>query len=150
MTKPNEPDPRLADKLSDEPKNESPAESDPGDGSSNADPDSENDTPERRTPERKLPDSVPVFARPRLGERDFIAYSSTRSSQLTGAPERSEARYVPQAPKLYMPPSSAGGEEHEANFPEVPADTWRLFVAIEIPRALKREFMDLAQSFRPR
>jgi 2'-5' RNA ligase len=59
-------------------------------------------------------------------------------------PPRSEAVFVPQEPKLYV--SSSSEEEDDAE----PVDTWRLFVAIELPRTLKREFIDLARSFRPR
>lgn len=60
---------------------------------------------------------------------------------------RTEATFVPQEPKIYVPPAS---DEEENDDDEVPANTWRLFIAIELPRALKREFIDLARSFRPR
>jgi len=60
---------------------------------------------------------------------------------------RTEATFVPHEPTIYVPPAS---DEEENDDDEVPANTWRLFIAIELPRALKREFMDLARSFRPR
>lgn len=56
----------------------------------------------------------------------------------------SEAVFIPSEPKIIR---SAASEEPE----EVDSlDTWRLFVAIELPRKLKRTFADLAGSFRPR
>lgn len=64
---------------------------------------------------------------------------------------QSEAKFIPSEPKIYRAPKSPDEEEEERSFgfPEVPADTQRLFVAIEIPRKLKREFHTLAGSFRP-
>ncbi len=58
---------------------------------------------------------------------------------------RTEATFVPHEPKIYVPPQSDDEEDDL-----IPVDTWRLFVAIELPRTLKREFIDLARSFRPR
>jgi len=65
---------------------------------------------------------------------------------------QSEAKFIPSEPKIYRAPKSPEEEEDERSFgfPEVPADTQRLFVAIEIPRKLKREFHALAGSFRPK
>lgn len=60
---------------------------------------------------------------------------------------RTEATFVPQEPKIYVPPVS--DDEDDEN-DVVAADTWRLFVAIELPRTLKHEFIELARSFRPR
>ena len=60
---------------------------------------------------------------------------------------RTEATFVPQEPKIYVPPVP---DDEKDEKDEVPADTWRLFIAIELPRTLKREFIDLARSFRPR
>lgn len=60
---------------------------------------------------------------------------------------RTEAVFIPREPKLYVPPQADDEEDDEDG---VPADTWRLFIAIELPRTLKREFIDLARSFRPR
>ena len=60
---------------------------------------------------------------------------------------RTEATFVPHEPKIYVPPRS---DDEEDDKDRVPVDTWRLFVAIELPRTLKREFIDLARSFRPR
>jgi len=60
---------------------------------------------------------------------------------------RTEATFVPQESKIYVPPVH---DDEENDDDEVPANTWRLFIAIELPRALKREFIDLARSFRPR
>ena len=60
---------------------------------------------------------------------------------------RTEATFVPQESKIYVPPVH---DDEENDDDEVPANTWRLFIAIELPRVLKREFIDLARSFRPR
>ncbi|MCH7970265.1 MAG: RNA 2',3'-cyclic phosphodiesterase [Chloroflexi bacterium] len=60
---------------------------------------------------------------------------------------RTEATFVPQEPKIYVPPRS---DDEEDDKDRVPVETWRLFIAIELPRKLKREFIDLARSFRPR
>jgi 2'-5' RNA ligase len=60
---------------------------------------------------------------------------------------RTEATFVPQESKIYVPPVH---DDEENDDDDVPANTWRLFIAIELPRALKREFIDLARSFRPR
>ena len=60
---------------------------------------------------------------------------------------RTEATFVPQESKIYVPPVH---DDEENDDDEVPENTWRLFIAIELPRALKREFIDLARSFRPR
>jgi len=56
----------------------------------------------------------------------------------------SEAVFIPSEPKIIR--SAATEEPGEADS----LDTWRLFVAIELPRKLKRTFADLAGSFRPR
>ncbi|MDP6667855.1 MAG: RNA 2',3'-cyclic phosphodiesterase [Dehalococcoidia bacterium] len=64
-------------------------------------------------------------------------------------PPRSEATFVPGEPQLYTPPASDDDDE-EGDSDAESVETWRLFVAIELPRALKREFIDLAKSFRPR
>ena len=60
---------------------------------------------------------------------------------------RTEATFVPQESKIYVPPVH---DDEENDDDDVPANTWRLFIAIELPRVLKREFIDLARSFRPR
>ncbi len=60
---------------------------------------------------------------------------------------RTEATFVPQEPKIYVAPAS---DDDEDDKDEVPTETWRLFIAVELPRTLKREFIDLARSFRPR
>ena len=60
---------------------------------------------------------------------------------------RTEATFVPQESKIYVPPVH---DDEETDDDAVPENTWRLFIAIELPRALKREFIDLARSFRPR
>ncbi len=56
----------------------------------------------------------------------------------------SEAVFIPSEPKIIR--SAATEEPGEADS----LDTWRLFVAIELPMKLKRTFADLAGSFRPR
>jgi RNA 2',3'-cyclic 3'-phosphodiesterase len=64
---------------------------------------------------------------------------------------QSEATYVPSEPKIYRAPGSEDDDDEEQfGFPEVPEGTQRLFIAIEIPRALKREFSELSGSFTPR
>ena len=92
-----------------------------------------------------------VPERTRTG-RDTIELSTARkgAKDVTFI-QRSEATYVPSEPKFYVAPKPEDEEDTpEFGFPEVAENTQRLFIAIEIPRKLKREFLDLANSFRPR
>jgi 2'-5' RNA ligase len=94
-----------------------------------------------------VPSDVPERDRTRGDE----AYSGGRDGSASGYTRQSEATYVPSEPKIYRAPGSDDDDEEEkSGFPEVPENTQRLFIAIEIPRARKREFHDLAKSFRPR
>ncbi|MQF80795.1 MAG: hypothetical protein FI735_01615, partial [SAR202 cluster bacterium] len=63
---------------------------------------------------------------------------------------RSEATYVPKEPKVYVSPDSSEENQEQPEARETPSNTQRLFIAIELPHAIKREFADLARSFRPR
>ena len=94
-----------------------------------------------------VPSDVPERDRSR-GEEP---YYGGRGGSASGFTRQSEATYVPAEPKIYRAPKSADeDDEPEFGFPEVPANTQRLFVVIEIPRAAKREFTQLAGSFSPR
>ena len=78
-------------------------------------------------------------------------YNSRKGSHDATLTPQSEATFVPSEPKIYVAPKSPDEvDEPKFGFPEVAADTQRLFIAIEIPRAAKREFSELANSFRPR
>ena len=78
-------------------------------------------------------------------------YNSRRGSHEGTFTPQSEATFVPSEPKIYVAPKSPDEVvEPEFGFPEVATDTQRLFIAIEIPRTAKREFSELANSFRPR
>ena len=88
------------------------------------------------------PKSAPDPAPTQSPERKYVPFEPLKKFI-----RRTEATFIPQEPKIYVPPVLDDEEEDED---EVPADTWRLFVAIELPRTLKREFIDLARSFRPR
>ena len=95
-----------------------------------------------------VPTVVPE--RPDARNVSIETYTANRGTRETVFVRPSEATYVPSEPKLYAAPGAEDDEEESFGFPEVPADTQRLFVAIEIPRKLKREFAELANSFRPR
>ena len=87
----------------------------------------------------------------RSGRDTIELYTARKGAKDVTFIQRSEATYVPSEPKLYVTPKPEGEEDMpEFGFPEVPENTQRLFIAIEIPRKLKREFLDLANSFRPR
>ena len=86
--------------------------------------------------------SNPKTKPPAVPRREYVPFEE--SNPYT---RRTEATFVPQEPKIYVPRAS-DDEADDENV--VPAETWRLFIAIELPRALKREFIDLARSFRPR
>jgi 2'-5' RNA ligase len=92
------------------------------------------------------PTDVPT----RDSARGEETYYGGRSGSASGFTRQSEATFVPSEPKIYRAPDAKDDDEEEQfGFPEVPADTQRLFIAIEIPRKLKREFIELAGSFRP-
>lgn len=95
---------------------------------------------------------VPTVVPERTGDRTprFEPYTAHKGASDETFTRRSEATYLPSKPKLYVVPKSDDEEEDGFGFPAVPADTQRLFIAIEIPRKLKREFGELARSFRPR
>ncbi len=94
-----------------------------------------------------VPSEVPERDRNRGDE----AYYVGKGGSAFGFVRQSEASYLPAKPRLYVAPGTKKDDEEEKfGFPEVAANTQRLFIAIEIPRKLKREFADLAKSFRPR
>ncbi|MDP7261769.1 MAG: RNA 2',3'-cyclic phosphodiesterase [Dehalococcoidia bacterium] len=94
---------------------------------------------------------VPTEVPDRDPSRGEETYYGGRSGSATGFTRQSEAKYVASEPKLYVAPNSEDDDQEEqSGFPEVPENTHRLFIAIEIPRKLKRDFADLAKSFRPR
>lgn len=101
--------------------------------------------------EDKLTDSwVPS----EVGERDLTRgeepYYGGINGNASGYTRLSEATFKPSDPKIYRAPDFVEGDEEEKfGFPEAPENTERLFIAVEIPRKYKREFLDLAQSFRP-
>jgi len=89
-----------------------------------------------------------------VGERDTTRgeepYYGGINGNASGYTRLSEATYKPSEPKIYRAPDFIeGDDEEEFVFPEAPENTERLFIAVEIPRKFKREFLDLAQSFRP-
>ena len=87
----------------------------------------------------------------RSGRDTIELYTARKGAKDVTFIQRSEATFVASDPKLYVAPKPEGEEDMpEFGFPEVPDNTQRLFIAIEIPRKLKREFLDLANSFRPR
>jgi 2'-5' RNA ligase len=86
--------------------------------------------------------SNPKTKPPAVPGREYVPFEESNPYV-----RRTEATFVPQEPKIYVPRASDDEADDED---VVPAETWRLFIAIELPRALKREFIDLARSFRPR
>lgn len=95
------------------------------------------------------PTEVPE--RTRSGRDTIELYTARKGAKDVTFVQRSEATYVPSEPKFYVAPKPEDEEDKpEFGFPEVAENTQRLFIAIEIPRKLKREFLDLANSFRPR
>jgi len=78
-------------------------------------------------------------------------YYGGRGGTAFGFVRQSEANFVPTEPKLYIAPGTEDNDgEEQFGFPDVPANTQRLFIAIEIPRAVKRELSELPGSFIPR
>jgi 2'-5' RNA ligase len=99
----------------------------------------------------KSPDEFVPTEAVRDRNRGDEPYYGGRGGNTSKSTRPSEAKYMPSEPKLYVAPGSEDDDEEEQfGFPEVAPDTQRLFIAIEIPRRLKREFADLAKSFRPR
>jgi 2'-5' RNA ligase len=85
-----------------------------------------------------------------IGEEPYHGGRGRGGSSLTYT-RQSEANYVPAEPKLYVAPGMEDDDDEEKfGFPEVPENTQRLFISIEIPRAVKRELADLPKSFIPR
>ena len=124
--------------------------SDPDEGSGpisdadNADESSGDDEPTEWTP-------TVVPEKTRSGRDTIELYTARKGAKDVTFIQRSEATYVPSEPKFYVAPKAEDEEDTpEFGFPEVAENTQRLFIAIEIPRKLKREFLDLANSFRPR
>jgi len=96
-----------------------------------------------------VPSVVPQRDR-NIGEEPYHGGRGRGGSSLTYSP-KSEANYVPAEPKLYVAPGMEDDDgEEKFGFPEVPENTQRLFIAIEIPRSVKRELTDLPKSFIPR
>ena len=81
---------------------------------------------------------------------DFEPYAGHKDASDRRFIPRSEATYVPKEPKVYVSPDSSEENHEQPGDPETPRNTQRLFIAIELPRAIKREFAGLARSFRPR
>ncbi|MBT4126714.1 MAG: RNA 2',3'-cyclic phosphodiesterase [Chloroflexi bacterium] len=95
------------------------------------------------------PSSVPQRDRSR-GELPYYGGRGRTGEAGTSFTRQTEAKFIPSEPKFYRAPDAKDEDEEEQfGFPEVPENTQRLFIAIEIPRKLKREFLDLAGSFRP-
>lgn len=107
----------------------------------------DSDAPKAKT--KYVPTTVPIRTRTR-GE-SLETYGSNRSGRDGVYTRRSEAKFVPSEPKFYVAPKDPNvPEEPEFGFPEVPENTQRLFIAIEVPRTVKRDLVELSQSFRPR
>lgn len=98
------------------------------------------DSESRTAPPESEPSSTPKSTPQPAPDREYVPFEPFNPYV-----QRTEATFVPQEPKIYVPPVSDDEEEEQ-----VPTETWRLFIAIELPRALKREFIELARSFRPR
>ena len=81
---------------------------------------------------------------------DFEPYAGHKDASDRRFIPRSEATYLPKEPKVYVSPDSSEENHEQPGDPEPPRNTQRLFIAIELPRAIKREFAGLARSFRPR
>ena len=123
-------------------------------------PDTE-DTADESTPEsdNQVSDEIPIDGfvsavvpeRDRsIGEEPYHGGRGRGGSSLTYT-RQSEANYVPTEPKLYVAPDMEDDDDKDKfGFPEVPENTQRLFISIEIPRAVKRELTDLPKSFIPR
>ena len=110
----------------------------------NVDENSGDDEPTEWTP-------TVVPAKTRSGRDTIELYTARKGAKDVTFIQRSEATYVPSEPKFYVAPKPEDEEDKpEFGFPEVAENTQRLFIAIEIPRKLKREFSNLANSFRPR
>lgn len=149
MTNSNDKDPWLGGEVEETPKPASKAEEE------SAQLEAENETATNEENTDSPGQVASEFAPSEVPERDRTkgeqAYSGGRDGSASGYTRQSEAKYVPSEPKIYRAPDSDDDDEEEQfGFPEVPADTQRLFIAIEIPRKRKREFADLAKSFRPR
>lgn len=158
VTKSNEKDPWLggeaeekpkaktAPKPADVPEVETPVESQSESTEAELEPTSNEQELEEKGSSEFVPTEIPE----RDSSRGEETYYGGRQGGASGFTRQSEAKYVPSEPKLYKAPGSDDEEEQQFGFPEVPENTQRLFIAIEIPRAAKRSFIDLAGSFTPR
>ncbi len=120
---------------------------DESESESESESETDSDAPKAKT--KYVPTTVPIRTRTR-GE-SLETYGSNRSGRDGVYTRRSEAKFVPSEPKFYVAPKDPNvPEEPEFGFPEVPENTQRLFIAIEVPRTVKRDLVELSQSFRPR
>jgi RNA 2',3'-cyclic 3'-phosphodiesterase len=109
---------------------------------------------ESESPEASEEESADGWIPTEVGERDKsrgeMPYYGGINGNASGYTRLSEATYKPSDPKIYRAPDYVEGDDDEQfGFPEAPENTERLFIAVEIPRKYKREFLDLANSFRP-
>ena len=158
MTKSNETDPWLSDESAeDSPK---PSDSSEKEKSSQkqewfiSTEDEENDGDEVTTSDLSDAETEPnteVVRTPEKSGDDFVP-TEIKPPDRSGFTRQSEATFVPSKPRLYRASVNDDDDSSdEQSFgDEPPADTQRLFVAVEIPRKRKREFGALANSFRPR
>lgn len=152
MTKSNDLDPSLGDEA--EPKGEPEGDQQPVTEIAHDSEDSvQAESGEQESTGQATTEFVPsdVPDRDRSNHPSDYVYRGGRDGAAASYTRQSEATYVPSEPKIYRSPDSDDDDEEESfGFPEVAENTQRLFIAIEIPRARKREFRDLAKSFRPR
>jgi 2'-5' RNA ligase len=112
-------------------------------------PESDDQESDPNSTSKFVPSVVPERDR-NIGEEPYHGGRGRGGSSLTHT-RQSEANYVPTEPKFYFAPRTEDDDgEGKFGFPEVPVNTQRLFIAIEIPRAVKRELADLPKSFIPR
>ena len=112
-------------------------------------PESDDEESDRIPADGFVPTAVPERDR-NMGEEPYHGGRGRGGSSPTFT-RQSEANYVPVEPKLYVAPGTEDDDDEEQfGFPEVPENTQRLFISIEIPRAVKRELADLPKSFIPR
>ena len=126
---------------------------DPMDPDEDSGPISDADNTDESSGDDEPPEWTPTVVpeKTRSGRDTIELYTARKGAKDVTFIQRSEATYVPSEPKFYVAPKAEDEEDTpEFGFPEVAENTQRLFIAIEIPRKLKREFLDLANSFRPR
>ena len=158
MTKSNETDPWLKSESSEDstksPENRDP-ESKPkwlisaGDEEDSPNETSDSTTSDQAEGEGSHEDATELSTQP-VGD-EFVP-TEIKPVERSGFTRQSEATFVPSKPRLYRAPGNTDEDslDEQPFGDEPPADTQRLFIAVELPRKRKREFRALADSFRPR